>query len=90
MEKETFSLITGIHFALISRESSQMSIKWKGKFLLIAFSLFLLQVVLDSIIPSTLIGAVIAVRILLIISIFLLYLGFILPTWTKKLLSIEE
>ncbi|MBD3341598.1 MAG: hypothetical protein GF353_21010 [Candidatus Lokiarchaeota archaeon] len=81
---------SGIHFAVVSiKRGSKTETIWKGRFLSIGFTIFFVQLVLDSIIPSNFLAPVIILRILLIITIFFLYLGFILPNWMKKALSIE-
>jgi hypothetical protein len=81
--------ITGFHFAIKSMKEEDPEIMWKGRFLLIAFLLFGVSAIFDAIIEM---GPVVLVlmRILLIIANIFFYLGFILPRWSKKLLSIKE
>lgn len=82
--------ITGFHFALNSmKKDEHPEIRWKGRFLLIAFLLFGISAIFDAIIEM---GPVLLLimRILLVAANFLFYLGFILPKWSKKLLSIRE
>lgn len=82
--------ITGFHFALNSmKKEEHPEIRWKGRFLLIAFLLFGVSAIFDAIIEM---GPVLLLimRILLVAANFLFYLGFILPKWSKKLLSIRE
>ena len=81
----------GLHFSIISiKRTSSDKIKWKGKFLLVGFSFFTIVLILDSILPSSLIIGIIIIRIMLILSSFFLYLGFILPNWIMKLISLDE
>lgn len=83
--------ILGIHFAIVSiRKIKSKETQMKGKFLLAGFSLFTLLLVLDTIFPYTLIAGIIIIRILLIFSAVFLYVGFILPKWAKRLLSLED
>jgi hypothetical protein len=82
--------ITGFHFALNSmKKDEQPEIRWKGRFLFIAFLLFGVSAIFDAIIEM---GPVLLVimRILLVLANFLFYLGFILPRWSKKLLKIKD
>ena len=82
--------ITGFHFASKSMKKEELpEIRWKGKFLLIAFLLFGISAIFDAIIEMDPILLVV-MRILLAVGNFFFYLGFILPTWSKKLLKIEE
>ncbi|MFX0070453.1 MAG: hypothetical protein ACFFAO_05115 [Candidatus Hermodarchaeota archaeon] len=83
--------LAGIHFGYISlKQSTKGEIQWKGKFLIVGFILFLLELILDSILPSSLIVVIIVLRILLIIVIIVLYIGFLLPDWIKNRLSLKE
>ncbi len=82
--------LTGFHFALKSMKTDENpEIRWKGRFLLVAFLLFGISATFDAIIEM---GPVLLVvmRILLVAANFLFYLGFILPRWSKKLISIKE
>ena len=82
--------ITGIHFAATSMKSEEIpEIRWKGRFLLIAFILFGISAISDAIIEMTPFLLVL-MRSFLVIANFFFYLGFILPKWSKKLLKIEE
>jgi hypothetical protein len=81
---------TGFHFAAISMKKEEPpEIRWKGKFLLIAFLLFGISAIFDAIIEMGTILLVI-MRIILALATFFFYLGFILPDWSKKFLSIKE
>jgi hypothetical protein len=77
-------LITGILFAKTLLKSENPEIKLKGKLILIGFISFVLGAILDSAIPLNPITLPIT-RIILMISAFELYGGFILPDWMKKL-----
>ncbi|MHA1804163.1 MAG: hypothetical protein ACTSU4_06455 [Promethearchaeota archaeon] len=72
------ALITGILFARKSMQSEDPNIRWKGRFLLIAFIFFTIAGLLDAGIPTTPVTLIIA-RSILISSAFLFYLGFFLP-----------
>ncbi|TFG01204.1 MAG: hypothetical protein EU542_07395 [Promethearchaeota archaeon] len=74
-------IITGILFTLKALESDDKRIRWKGKFLLIAFIVFSIGAFLGTILVLDPITLVI-VKIILILSGFFYYLGFFLP---KKL-----
>ncbi len=82
--------VTGFHFAAKSMKKKESSeIRWKGKFLLIGFLFFGISAIFDAIIEM---GPLLLVlmRIILVLATFFFYLGFILPGWSKKLLSIKE
>ena len=84
------SCITGFHFALKSMKKEEPpEIRWKGKFLLIAFLFFGISAIFDALVEMDTILLVV-MRIILALAMFLFYLGFILPRWSKKLLSIKE
>lgn len=79
-----FVLVIGIGFAVESLKSDNPEIKLKGKFLLIAFILFVIGAGLDSIItyPIT--------RLILVASSIFFYFGFMLPRWIKELFIKQE
>ncbi|MFX0047564.1 MAG: hypothetical protein ACFE8G_05270 [Candidatus Hermodarchaeota archaeon] len=82
--------VTGFHFAIKSMNKDEKpEIRWKGKFLLIAFLLFGISAIFDAIIEMTPFLLVL-MRSILVIANFFFYLGFILPKWSKKLLKIKE
>ena len=82
--------ITGFHFATKSMKKEELpEIRWKGKFLLIAFLFFGISAIFDALIEMGPILLVI-IRIILALAMFFFYLGFILPKWIKKILSIED
>jgi hypothetical protein len=84
------SCITGIHFAITSMKIEEnKKIIWKGRFLLLSFSLFGFGAVFDAIVEMTAIFLII-IRIILILSTFFFYLGFILPKWAQKVLAIYK
>ena len=72
------ALVTGILFAKASFKSNDLKIKWKGRFLLLAFISFSLGAFFDAVIPRTPLLLVI-VRFVLILSVIEYYLGFFLP-----------
>ncbi|TFF89021.1 MAG: hypothetical protein EU550_00095 [Promethearchaeota archaeon] len=74
--------ISGIKFALETMKFDAPETKLKGKLLLIAFPMFSITGLLDSSFPSNELTLIIF-RILLILSMFLFYGGFILPDWMR-------
>ncbi len=77
------SLITGVLLALQNIKSDKKKIVWKGRFLLISFIMFTIGALLEVIMPLTPIGLIL-VRLLLILSAFGYYLGFLLPMFLEK------
>lgn len=71
-------IITGILFARKSLQSEDQRIRWKGRFLLIAFILFTFGAIFDAGIRMDVITLII-VRSILISSSILYYMGFLLP-----------
>jgi hypothetical protein len=78
-------MISGIKFALETMKFDSPETKVKGRLLLIAFPLFALTGLLDSMFPSNE-ATLIIFRTILIVSMFLFYGGFMLPNWMKKIL----
>ena len=82
--------ITGFHFAAKSMKKEEPpEIRWKGRFLLIGFLFFGISAIFDAIIEMDPI-LLILMRSILALATFLFYLGFILPRWIKKFLSIKK
>ena len=81
-------LITGLIFAHESLKANDSEIKLKGKILLIAFILFAIGAILDVI--SALVVINIVARLIMVISSWLFYVGFVLPDWTKKIFLSSE
>lgn len=81
---------TGIHFSIYSlKRRENPEVRWKGRFLLISFILFAIGAIGDGLIelnPITLI----TIRVILVISNILYYIGFIMPNWVKNILSLES
>jgi hypothetical protein len=81
--------ITGMHFSIVSmRIEKNPLVHWKGRFLLVSFILFAVGAVGDALIeltPFTLI----LIKVVLILSSFFYYIGFMMPKWMIKILSIE-
>ncbi|MHA1723760.1 MAG: hypothetical protein ACTSXH_02830 [Promethearchaeota archaeon] len=71
-------LITGALFALQSQKSDDPKIRLKGQFLFIAFILFSTASLLDAVLITSIL-ALIIIRITLILSSLIYYLGFHLP-----------
>ncbi|MHA1726723.1 MAG: hypothetical protein ACTSYC_10055 [Promethearchaeota archaeon] len=85
------AFITFMIFARESLKSNEKEIQWKGRFLIIAFILFTLSAVLDSIaIFLTQPSLIIMTRIFLMSSAIFFYFGWILPDRLKKVLIKEE
>ena len=76
-------LITGIHFAIKTLKIGTPETKIRGKILLLAFPLFILGAMLDSLFYSTEF-TLILFRSILTVSSITFYTGFILPSWIKK------
>jgi len=82
--------ITGFHFAAKSMKKEEIpEIRLKGKFLLIAFLFFGISAIFDALIEMGPLLLII-IRIILALAMFFFYLGFILPKWIKKILSIKD
>lgn len=79
------SIVTGSLFANKSMKLDDPEVRWKGKFLLIAFITFSIGAILDAAIPQTPITLIIT-RLILISSAAEYYLGFFLPDWVVDLL----
>jgi hypothetical protein len=77
---------TGIYFSYKSMTLEQPEIKWKGRFLLIAWISFAIGAILDAIIPTHTEITLILTRIILITSSIEYYLGFFLPPKLKEIL----
>jgi hypothetical protein len=83
------SIITGNDFSIASlRAKENPTFIWKGRFLIISFNLFAIGAIGDGFIPLTPVTLIIF-RTFLMISSITYYIGFILPKWMKKLLSLE-
>lgn len=76
-------VISGVKFSLETMKFEEPEMQAKGKFLLIAFPSFALAGVLDSSLPSNEL-TLILFRGILITSIFLFFLGFLLPKFIKN------
>jgi len=82
--------ITGFHFAANSMKKEEIpEIRWKGRFILIAFLFFGVSAIFDALIEMSPLLLII-IRIILALAMFFFYLGFILPQWVKKILSIKD
>ncbi|MBD3195941.1 MAG: hypothetical protein GF317_12840 [Candidatus Lokiarchaeota archaeon] len=79
------SAITGFIFSIKSMKSDEPVVKWKGRFLLIAFSAFTIGSLFDALITLDQITIVI-VRVILLISSIAYYLGFLLPDQLAEML----
>jgi hypothetical protein len=77
------AIITGINFALTSVKSKNAEVRLKGKFLLIAVTLFIIGSVSDTIFLRTILTLLIT-RLILISASLCFYFGFILPQYIKK------
>ncbi len=84
----TTATITGIHFSLVSMRSDVREVRWKGKFLLISFILFGIGAVGDGFFEVAPIHMFIFRTLLTISSVFY-YVGFVMPSWMKGILSLD-
>ncbi|MHA1805672.1 MAG: hypothetical protein ACTSU4_14245 [Promethearchaeota archaeon] len=85
------AFITFLMFASKSLKSTEKEIQWKGRFLIIAFILFTVSAVLDSIaIFLTQPFLIVMNRIFLMSSAIFFYFGWILPDRLKKILIKEK
>ena len=75
-------LITGFIFAAGSLRAEDKEVKLKGKFLMIAFSLFVVGAGIDALFTTD-VSNIIA-RSLMVVSSISFYIGFILPKWFKR------
>ncbi|MHA1885721.1 MAG: hypothetical protein ACXAAI_03625 [Promethearchaeota archaeon] len=78
-------VVTGFLFANLSLKSDNPEVKLKGKLLIIAYITFSIGALLDSSIPLNE-ALIIITRLILILSAFCWYGGFIMPRWMKKYL----
>jgi hypothetical protein len=78
-------VVTGFLFAHLSLKSEDPEVKLKGKLLVIAYITFSIGALLDSSLPLNE-ALIIITRLILIISAFCWYGGFLLPKWLKKYL----
>ena len=83
------ALITGSLFSKKSFESDDPKMRWKGRFILIAFISFTVAALFDVGIPVTP-ATLVIFRLILISSSFLFYLGFFLPERIAKVLIKES
>ncbi|MBD3212884.1 MAG: hypothetical protein GF311_09770 [Candidatus Lokiarchaeota archaeon] len=83
------AIVAGLIISLEAIRTENQKIKWKGRFLLLAFALFTVGALLDS---ATWIGLgfIVFIRILLITSVITYYLGFFLPEWLANILIHKE
>ena len=80
--------ITGIVFARKSMRLGDPVIKLRGKFLFVAFTFYTAGAILETLLPFTAFTAVF-IRLIMILSAFAFYFGFILPEIIKKFLIKE-
>ena len=76
-------LITCIMFFLESRKSNNPEVRLRGKFIFIGILILFIGATMEGFL-STILAFLILSRILLIISGFIVYCGFITPEWAKK------
>lgn len=96
-------LVTGLQFSLKSIQSEDKEIRLKGKLLRVAFIAFTIAALLEKTARSIMLGVVFQdptdplllvmlaiVRIILVLSAFAFYGGFLLPRWMKEILMRKE
>ena len=83
------STFTGNEFSIVSlKVRDNPIVRWKGRFLIISFNLFAIGAFGDGFIPLTPVTLIIF-RTYMMLSSTTYYIGFILPKWMKRLLSLE-
>ncbi|TFF63391.1 MAG: hypothetical protein EU521_01955 [Promethearchaeota archaeon] len=83
------SIITGFNFAHISIRSARKEIQIKGKFLMVAFVLFVIGAIFDTLFIRD-ISTLLITRLILISASLFFYFGFILPNFIRKKFQIDE
>jgi len=83
------ALVTGLIFSRNAMKSQDKEIKWKGRFLVIAFVFFTVGAGLDSV-SWTNLFMIILIRLILIISAITYYLAFFLPIPIANMLIKED
>lgn len=79
-------VITGVAFGIRAYKSNERILQWRGKFIIIAYSLFITTIP-DVVTDNQIL--LIPMRILQMFFFFFLYLGFVMPNWIKKPLKIS-
>ena len=83
------STITGNEFAIASlKVKGNPVILWKGRFLVLSFNLFTVGAIGDGFIPLTP-ATLIIFRLFMMLASTFYYIGFIMPSWMKKILKLE-
>lgn len=82
-------LITGIIFSVQALKSTNQKIKIKGKLLLLAFILFTVGALIDTIFTYNDFIFNMTSRVLLIVSSLLFYIGFMLPDFLWNLFAVD-
>ena len=77
-------LITGFLFVRESLKSENPEIRLKGKFILIAFLFYTMGTLIDVIIDIPTEITIVLARTIMIVAIFMFYIGFTMPNWVKK------
>ena len=79
------AVITGVYFSLKTMKVGELEVKWRGRFLLIAFLSFFVGTIFDALIKLNIL-TVIIVRVILITSSIEYYFGFFLPEKIRNIL----
>ncbi|MBD3195718.1 MAG: hypothetical protein GF317_11720 [Candidatus Lokiarchaeota archaeon] len=79
-------VVSGVYFSIRSMSLEDREIKWKGRFLLIAWISFAFGAILDSMIQEVSAPLLIFIRLILITGAIEYYLGFFLPNKLKGIL----
>ncbi len=77
-------IISGFYFAYRSLQSEKPEIKLKGKFLLLAFLIYLIGAALETVLSFP------PFRVILVISAIMFYIGFMMPEMIKRRFLKEE
>ena len=83
------STITGNEFSISSLKTKDNPVlKWKGRFLILSFNFFAIGALGDGFIPLNPVTLIIF-RLFLVLANTFYYLGFILPKWMRRILSLD-
>ncbi|TXT55025.1 MAG: conserved membrane protein of unknown function [Promethearchaeota archaeon] len=82
------TIFTGVLFSLKSIKSEEDLVKWKGRFLLLAFLAFSVGAIFDALIELNEV-TIIIIRLILILSSIGYYLGFFLPDKLAHILGVK-
>ncbi len=82
------ALVTGFLFFRESKKSQDPEIKLKGKLFFVGVILFVTGSIVDAL--NTILTILLIIRVILMVSAFFIYMGFLIPDWMKNLLLKEK